>query len=187
MLVEPDHRRPAGTAYRGDRPRRRDHRALPQLRRAVRGTRARRSLSSFFAFVMGSGVSAQWRSWILFRTRRTSAIKDPQFHKDIGVLRLPAARSCSSSCGWIVRGAARGPDRHRGVPLPQRRHPPAEPVPAGHAAGEGAPLGDPRVDGAHEDRAVLPRAVRAGVLEPRHRRRRDLHRRAGAAARRSTC
>ena len=135
----------------------------------------------FFAIVMGSGVSSEWRTGSCSRNSIDFGIKDPQFHKDIGfyVFRLPFLEFV---VGLDVRGAARGADRHRGVPLPQRRHPAAEPVPAGHAAGEGAPLGDPRADGAHEDRAVLPRPLRADALAPRRRRRRDLHRREGAAA-----
>ena len=85
--------------------------------------------------------------------------------------------------GLDVRGADRGPDRHAGVPLPQRWDPPADAVPAGDAAGEGAHLGDPRPDGAHQDGAVLPRPFRAHALAPRRGRRRHLHRREGAAAR----
>ena len=81
-----------------------------------------------------------------------------------------------------VRGAARRAHRDRGVPLPERRHPAAEPVAARHAAGEGPPLGDPRAHGADEDRAVLPRPLRAGVLAARLRRRCELHGREGAAA-----
>ena len=40
---------------------------------------------------MGGGVSAEWRSWILFRNSVDFGQKDPQFGKDIGfyVFRLP--------------------------------------------------------------------------------------------------
>ena len=71
--------------------------------------------------------------------------------------------------------------RHRGRALPQRRDPLPEPVPAGHAPGQGAPLGDPRGDGAGEDGAVLPRPLRAQLLDPGRGRGRELHRREGAA------
>ena len=49
---------------------------------------------------MGGGVSAEWRSWILFRTPSTSGVKDPQFHKDIGfyVFRLPFLEF---AVGWM--------------------------------------------------------------------------------------
>src|SRR5262245_52114123 len=48
-------------------------------------------VSLFFALVMGGGVSAEWRSWILFRNAVSFGVKDPQFHKDVGfyVFRLP--------------------------------------------------------------------------------------------------
>ena len=81
--------------------------------------------------------------------------------------------STSSSCrsstfifDWLFAGAGHRADRHRGRALPERRDPAPEPVPAGHAAGEGAPLGDPRADGAGEDRAVLLRPLRAELLRP---------------------
>ena len=52
-----------------------------------------------------------------------------------------------------------------------------EPVPAGHAPGEGAPLGDPGADGAGEVGAVLPRPLPARLLDARRRAGRELHRR----------
>ena len=53
--------------------------------------RVRVLVALFFAIVMGSGVSAQWQSWILFSHSTSFGIKDPQFHKDISfyVFRLP--------------------------------------------------------------------------------------------------
>jgi uncharacterized membrane protein (UPF0182 family) len=45
----------------------------------------------FFALVMGGGVSAEWRSWLLFRNSVDFGVKDPQFDRDVGfyVFRLP--------------------------------------------------------------------------------------------------
>ena len=53
--------------------------------------RIRFAVAAFFAIVMGSGVSAEWRDWILFSHATNFGIKDPQFHHDIGfyVFRLP--------------------------------------------------------------------------------------------------
>jgi uncharacterized membrane protein (UPF0182 family) len=53
--------------------------------------RLRVGVALFFAVVMGGGVSAQWRSWILFANAVKFHIKDPQFHRDIGfyVFKLP--------------------------------------------------------------------------------------------------
>ena len=178
---EPDHRRPAGAEVPlGRRSRRRDHRALPHVRRAVLGATAgaRRVLLR-----AGDGRRrlrgvAQLDPVPERRElgREGSAI--PQGHR---LLRVPlAVPRVRGRLG--VRRPARGPHRDRGVPLPQRWHPPAEPVAARHAAGEGPPVGDPRAHGAHQDGAVLPRALRARVLPSRLRRRRQLHRRARAVA-----
>jgi uncharacterized protein len=53
--------------------------------------RLRVLVALFFALVMGGGVSAEWRSWILFRNAVSFGVKDPQFHRDISfyVFRLP--------------------------------------------------------------------------------------------------
>jgi uncharacterized protein len=53
--------------------------------------RLRVVVSLFFALIMGGGVSAEWRSWILFRNSVDWGEKDPQFGKDLGfyVFRLP--------------------------------------------------------------------------------------------------
>ena len=53
--------------------------------------RLRVLVALFFALIMGGGVSAEWRSWILFRNSVEFGQKDPQFGKDIGfyVFRLP--------------------------------------------------------------------------------------------------
>jgi uncharacterized membrane protein (UPF0182 family) len=53
--------------------------------------RLRVLVALFFALVMGGGVSAEWRNWILFQNSVNWGVKDPQFHKDIGfyVFRLP--------------------------------------------------------------------------------------------------
>ena len=53
--------------------------------------RIRFAVAAFFAIVMGSGVSSEWRDWILFSHATNFGTKDPQFHRDIGfyVFRLP--------------------------------------------------------------------------------------------------
>ena len=53
--------------------------------------RIRFGVAAFFAVVMGSGVSSEWRDWILFSHATKFGVKDPQFHRDIGfyVFKLP--------------------------------------------------------------------------------------------------
>src|SRR5690348_17493430 len=53
--------------------------------------RLRVGVSLFFALIMGTGVSSQWRNWILFSNSVNFGVKDPQFHRDVGfyVFRLP--------------------------------------------------------------------------------------------------
>ena len=62
--------------------------------------RLRVLVALFFALVMGGGVSAEWRSWILFQNSVNWGVKDPQFHKDIGfyVFRLPFLEFV---VGWV--------------------------------------------------------------------------------------
>ena len=62
--------------------------------------RVRVLVALFFAIVMGSGVSAQWQSWILFSNSTSFGVKDPQFHKDLSfyVFRLPFERFAA---GWV--------------------------------------------------------------------------------------
>ena len=131
--------------------------------------RIRIGVSLFFALIAGIGVSSQWKQWVLFTHYQSFDVVDPQFHKDIGfyVFQLPFLKFIAE---WLFAGlvivlivTAVAHYLNGGIRLP-------EPVPAGHAAGEGAPLGDPRGDGAGEDRAVLPRSLRAdfstrGVVE----------------------
>src|SRR3954453_9637808 len=61
--------------------------------------RVRVLVAIFFSIIMGSGVSAQWQSWILFSNSTSFGIKDPQFHKDISfyVFRLPFLQFAA---GW---------------------------------------------------------------------------------------
>ena len=61
--------------------------------------RVRVLVAIFFSLIMGSGVSAQWQSWILFSNSTSFGIKDPQFHKDISfyVFRLPFLQFAA---GW---------------------------------------------------------------------------------------
>ena len=81
--------------------------------------------------------------WILFSNSTTFGIKDPQFHQDIGfyVFRLPFLQFIA---GWtfaallvVLIVTAVFHYLNGGIRL-------QTPVPAGHAAGEGAHLGDPR-------------------------------------------
>ena len=53
--------------------------------------RIRFAVAAFFAIVMGSGVSSEWRDWILFSHATNFGTKDPQLHRDIGfyVFKLP--------------------------------------------------------------------------------------------------
>ncbi|MCZ7527418.1 MAG: UPF0182 family protein [Acidimicrobiia bacterium] len=56
--------------------------------------RIRVGVAAFFALVAGTGVSSQWREWILFRNRVDFGVEDPQFGKDVGfyVFELPFLR-----------------------------------------------------------------------------------------------
>jgi uncharacterized membrane protein (UPF0182 family) len=60
--------------------------------------RLRAGVALFFAVIMGSGVSAQWRNWILFSNSTNFDEKDAQFGKDISfyVFRLPFLRFAAS-------------------------------------------------------------------------------------------
>ncbi|HEX6424956.1 MAG TPA: UPF0182 family protein [Acidimicrobiales bacterium] len=51
----------------------------------------RASVAGVLALIAGSGVSAEWNSWILFTNGRDFGVTDPQFGQDIGfyVFRLP--------------------------------------------------------------------------------------------------
>ena len=62
--------------------------------------RLRVLVAAFFALVMGGGVSAEWRSWILFQNSVDFGVKDPQFDRDIGfyVFRLPFLEF---AVGWL--------------------------------------------------------------------------------------
>ncbi|GIU88869.1 MAG: UPF0182 protein [Acidimicrobiia bacterium] len=53
--------------------------------------RIRVVVALFFALVMGGGVAAEWRSWILFSNAVDFGVEDPQFGRDVGfyVFRLP--------------------------------------------------------------------------------------------------
>src|SRR5262249_13188688 len=54
----------------------------------------------FFALVMGGGVSAEWRIWVLFANAVDFGVDDPQFGRDIGfyVFRLPFLEFAA---GWV--------------------------------------------------------------------------------------
>jgi uncharacterized membrane protein (UPF0182 family) len=51
----------------------------------------RASVAGVLALIAGSGVSAEWNSWILFTNGRDFGVTDPQFGQDVGfyVFRLP--------------------------------------------------------------------------------------------------
>lgn len=53
--------------------------------------KARAGIAALFALMAGSGMSGQWRNWILFRNSVPFGIDDPQFGRDISffVFRLP--------------------------------------------------------------------------------------------------
>jgi hypothetical protein len=61
--------------------------------------RLRAGVALFFALVMGGGVSAEWRSWVLFSNAVDFGTDDPQFGRDIGyyVFRLPFLQFAA---GW---------------------------------------------------------------------------------------
>ncbi|HEX6419972.1 MAG TPA: UPF0182 family protein [Acidimicrobiales bacterium] len=51
----------------------------------------RAGVAGVLALIAGSGVSAEWNSWILFTNSRDFGVEDPQFGQDVGfyVFRLP--------------------------------------------------------------------------------------------------
>src|SRR5262249_26782982 len=65
--------------------------------------RIRVGVSLFFALIAGVGVSSQWRQWILFTHRVDFAVKDTQFHKDVGfyVFQLPFLQFIAQ---WLFAG-----------------------------------------------------------------------------------
>ncbi len=67
---------------------------LVQRYRQVVGPHAgnvRIGVSVLFALLAGSGVSAQWHNWLLYRNAVDFGVKDPQFGRDVGyfVFKLP--------------------------------------------------------------------------------------------------
>jgi hypothetical protein len=56
--------------------------------------RVRVAAAGFLALVAGSGLTAQWQQWVLFRNRVDFGAEDAQFHTDIGfyVFQLPFLR-----------------------------------------------------------------------------------------------
>ena len=128
--------RPAGTGRGADR-------AVPRARRPPAGTRAHRRRRCCSRSSPARGASGEWNECLLFRNHVSFGIKDPQFDKDVGLLRLPAAVP-ELGRRLAVRRVRDRVHRHRGRALPERRHPGADAVPAGDAAGEGAPVGAAR-------------------------------------------
>ena len=67
---------------------------LVQRYRQVVGPHAgkvRLGVSVLFALMAGTGVSAQWHNWLLYRNAVDFGVKDPQFGRDVGyfVFKLP--------------------------------------------------------------------------------------------------
>ncbi|MDA8391964.1 MAG: UPF0182 family protein [Actinomycetota bacterium] len=67
---------------------------LVQRYRALVAPRARlvrATVSLLLALLVGTGASAEWRAWILFRNSVPFGLKDPQFHRDASfyVFKLP--------------------------------------------------------------------------------------------------
>lgn len=58
---------------------------------AGRMGRVRVGVAALLALIAGSGASAEWNSWLLFRHGGDFGVEDPQFHRDVGfyVFRLP--------------------------------------------------------------------------------------------------
>ena len=105
---------------------------------------ARIGVSLLFGLIAGIPASpASGTTGSCSPTASSFGIKDPLFDTDIGfyVFRLPFL---TFVVRLAVRLARHHPDRHGRGPLPERRHPPAGPGPAGDAAGEGPPLGAAR-------------------------------------------
>ena len=144
--------------------------------------RIRVGISLFFALIAGIGVSAQWKEWILFTHRVDFGVKDPQFHKDVGfyVFQLPFIQFMLE---WLFAGlvivllvTAVAHYLNGGI----RFQSPVQRVTPQVKAHLSVILA---VMALVKTAAVLLRALRAELLEPRCRRRRGLHRCARAAAR----
>ena len=143
------------------------------------GTRAgmlRTGVSLLLALIVGSGVSAQWKDWILFTNRVDFGQKDATFNTDIGfyVFQLPFLKFV---LGWmfsalivVLLATLVAHYLNGGIRV-------QVPGPAGVAAGEGARVGAARHPVARPGRPVLARALRPRVLDPGDGRRRHLHRR----------
>ena len=178
-LGQPADRRPHRSALPAGRPGGRAARALPRHRRRPHGLAAHRHLRAAGDHRRIRGVVGVELVGAVHQRRRLrhrgSAV--PQRHR---VLRLPAALPVVRG-RLAVRVAADRHHRHGGGALPQWRHPGAATVAAGDATGEGPPVGPPRRAGAGQDGRLLAAALRAHHVDPRHRRRCQLHRRARAA------
>ncbi len=142
-----------------------------------RAALVRAVVSLLLGLIAGVGMSSEWNQWLLFTNGGDFGVKDAD---------LPDRRraSTSSSCpstraswtGCSPRGVIILLD-HGGGPLPQRRHPPAGPGPAGHPPGEGPRVGAARPSGPGEGGRLLAAALRAHLLHQGRGRRCHLHRR----------
>ena len=137
-------------------------------------------VAALFAVIAGAPASSQWNEWLLFRNRVSFGATDPQFHKDIGfyVFQLPFL---TFVVGWlfaafmivfIVTAVAHYLNGGIRVQTPFQR---VTPQVKAHLSVLLAVLALVKLAGYY-----LP-AVPAHHVDPRHRRRRHLHRRPRAA------
>ena len=154
------------------------------VRRAVRGTPARRSSRCSSRSSWARGVSAQWQQLDpVLELGRASASRTRSSTRT-SASTCSACRSCSSRSGWtfaallvvlIVTAVFHYLNGGIRLQSPFQRVTPQVKV---HLSVILA------LDGADQDGAVLPGAVRADVVAPGLRRRRHLHRRARRSCRR---
>ena len=103
---EPRDRRPARASVPPDGPvdaRGRAGRRATSRRPSASGAGSASASRCSSRSIAGIGVSSQWQEWILFTNRRTFGVKDPQFHKDVGfyVFQLPFIRFIID---WLFAG-----------------------------------------------------------------------------------
>ena len=186
MFVEPDRRRPARAARAATGP---EDEIIERYRGVVEpyAGRIRFAVAVFFAIVMGERRRVRVaETGSCSRTRRKFGIKDPQFHKDIAfyVFRLPFLQFVA---GWtfaallvvlIVTAVFHYLNGGIRLQTPFQRVTPQVKV---HLSVLLALMA--------LTKTVQYYLARFGAhdVAPRRRRRRDLHRREGAAARAATC
>ena len=143
LLGEPLDRRPHRAALPSRRARRRSSSSATTSSSGDAPGWSASSCRCSSASSRASGSSSQWNDWILFTHRVDFGQKDPLVPHRRRLLRLQAAVPAVPR-GLAVRCGGHRPHHHRRRPLPERRHPGADARPAGHAAGQGPPLGAAR-------------------------------------------